>query len=36
MPAEYMLLDKANLLTLSAPELTVLVGICAVLGANPG
>ncbi|MFT4214523.1 MAG: catalase/peroxidase HPI, partial [Microbacterium sp.] len=34
MPAEYHLLDKANLLTLTAPELTVLVGGLRVLGAN--
>ncbi|GAA0597722.1 catalase/peroxidase HPI [Streptomyces crystallinus] len=34
LPAEYLLLDKANLLTLSAPELTVLVGGLRVLGAN--
>ncbi len=33
-PAEYLLLDKANLLTLSAPEMTVLVGGLRVLGAN--
>lgn len=33
-PAEYLLLDRANLLTLSAPELTVLVGGLRVLGAN--
>ena len=26
LPAEYLLVDKANLLTLSAPEMTVLVG----------
>ncbi|WP_030410317.1 catalase/peroxidase HPI [Streptomyces sp. NRRL S-1448] len=32
--AEYLLLDKANLLGLSAPELTVLVGGLRVLGAN--
>jgi catalase-peroxidase len=32
--AEYLLIDKANLLTLSAPELTVLVGGLRVLGAN--
>ncbi|WP_042378226.1 catalase/peroxidase HPI [Streptacidiphilus melanogenes] len=32
--AEYLLLDKANLLTLSAPEMTVLVGGLRVLGAN--
>ena len=31
---EYLLLDKANLLTLSAPEMTVLVGGLRVLGAN--
>ncbi|MFI2187885.1 catalase/peroxidase HPI [Streptomyces sioyaensis] len=34
LPAEYLLLDKANLLTLSAPELTVLVGGLRVLGAS--
>ncbi|MGW1376716.1 catalase/peroxidase HPI, partial [Streptomyces sp. NPDC002446] len=34
LPAEYLLLDKANLLTLSALELTVLVGGLRVLGAN--
>jgi catalase-peroxidase len=33
---EEMLLDKAQLLTLSAPELTVLVGGLRVLGANVG
>jgi catalase-peroxidase len=32
--AEYLLLDKANLLKLSAPETTVLVGGLRVLGAN--
>ncbi|MGW2785378.1 catalase/peroxidase HPI [Streptomyces populi] len=36
LPAEYLLLDKANLLTLSAPETTVLVGGLRVLGANTG
>ncbi|WP_405650916.1 catalase/peroxidase HPI [Streptomyces sp. RK9] len=36
LPAEYLLLDKANLLTVSAPELTVLVGGLRVLGANHG
>jgi catalase-peroxidase len=36
LPAEYLLLDKANLLNLSAPELTVLVGGLRVLGANHG
>ena len=34
--AEYLLLDRANLLTLSAPEMTVLVGGLRVLGANTG
>ena len=34
LPTEYLLLDKANLLTLSAPEMTVLVGGLRVLGAN--
>ncbi|MBQ1123160.1 catalase/peroxidase HPI [Streptomyces sp. B15] len=34
LPGEYLLLDKANLLTLSAPETTVLVGGLRVLGAN--
>ena len=34
LPAEYLLVDKANLLTLSAPEMTVLVGGLRVLGAN--
>jgi len=34
LPAEHLLLDKANLLTLSAPETTVLVGGLRVLGAN--
>ena len=34
LPGEYLLLDRANLLTLSAPEMTVLVGGLRVLGAN--
>ena len=34
VPAEVLLLDKAQLLTLSAPELTVLIGGLRVLGAN--
>ncbi len=34
MPAEYLLVDRANLLDLSAPEMTVLVGGLRVLGAN--
>jgi catalase-peroxidase len=36
LPAEYLLVDRANLLNLSAPELTVLVGGLRVLGANHG
>jgi catalase-peroxidase len=35
-PTEEMLLDKAQLLTLTAPELTVLVGGLRMLGANAG
>ncbi|MFC1419147.1 catalase/peroxidase HPI [Streptacidiphilus cavernicola] len=34
LPAEYLLIDRANLLTLTAPEMTVLVGGLRVLGAN--
>jgi catalase-peroxidase len=34
VPAEAMLVDKAQLLTLTAPEMTVLVGGLRVLGAN--
>ena len=34
LQAEYLLLDRANLLTLSAPEMTVLVGGLRVLDAN--
>lgn len=33
-PAEHLLIDRANLLTLSAPEMTVLVGGLRVLGTN--
>lgn len=36
LPAEYLLVDRANLLGLSAPEMTVLVGGLRVLGANTG
>ncbi|KQB96824.1 hydroperoxidase [Loktanella sp. 1ANDIMAR09] len=36
VPAEAMLVDRAQLLTLSAPEMTVLVGGLRVLGANTG
>ena len=35
-PAEELLLDKAQLLTLTAPEMTVLVGGLRVLNANYG
>ena len=34
--AEELLIDKAQLLTLSAPEMTVLVGGLRVIGANSG
>jgi catalase-peroxidase len=36
VPAEEMLVEKAQLLTLTAPEMTVLVGGLRVLGANVG
>ena len=36
VPAEHLLVDKAQLLTLTAPEMTVLVGGLRVLGANAG
>ncbi len=36
VPAEEMLIDKAQLLGLSAPEMTVLIGGLRVLGANTG
>ncbi|MEO9323837.1 catalase/peroxidase HPI [Nocardioides sp. C4-1] len=36
LPGEYRLVDRANLLGLSAPEMTVLVGGLRVLGANTG
>ena len=36
VPAEVLLVDKAQLLTLTAPEMTVLVGGLRVLGANAG
>ena len=35
-PAEELLVDRAQLLTLSAPEMAVLVGGLRVLGANAG
>jgi catalase-peroxidase len=34
LSAEFLLIDRANVLTLSAPELTVLIGGLRVLGAN--
>jgi catalase-peroxidase len=34
VPAEHLLVDRAQLLTLTAPELTALVGGLRVLGAN--
>ncbi len=36
VPTEKMLVDRAQLLTLTAPEMTVLVGGLRVLGANYG
>ncbi|MGN7830746.1 catalase/peroxidase HPI [Pseudoxanthomonas sp. 22568] len=36
VPAESLLIDKAQLLTLTAPEMTVLVGGLRVLGGNVG
>jgi catalase-peroxidase len=36
IPAEALLVDRAQLLTLTAPEMTVLVGGLRVLGANHG
>jgi catalase-peroxidase len=36
VPAEHLLVDKAQLLTLTAPEMTVLVGGLRAIGANFG
>jgi catalase-peroxidase len=36
VPAEHLLIDKAQLLTLTAPEMTVLLGGLRVLNANEG
>ena len=36
VPAEELMVDRAQLLTLTAPEMTVLVGGLRVLGANHG
>ncbi|MFS2125358.1 catalase/peroxidase HPI [Pseudomonas sp. Pseusp97] len=36
VPAEALLIDKAQLLTLTAPEVTVLIGGLRVMGANTG
>jgi catalase-peroxidase len=36
VPAEHLLVDRAQLLTLTAPEMTVLIGGMRVLGTNVG
>ncbi len=36
IPAEHLLIDRAQLLTLTAPEMTVLIGGLRVLNANEG
>jgi catalase-peroxidase len=36
LPVEHLMVDRANLLTLTAPEMTVLVGGLRALGANSG
>jgi catalase-peroxidase len=36
LPAEHLLVDRANLLTLTAPEMTVLIGGMRALNANFG
>jgi len=36
VPAEHLLIDKAQLLTLTAPEMTALIGGLRVLNANTG
>ena len=36
VPVEHLLIDRAQLLTLTAPEMTALVGGLRVLGANSG
>lgn len=36
VPSEHLLLDKAQLLTLTAPQMTALIGGLRVLGANSG
>jgi len=36
VPAEHLLVDRAQLLTLTAPQMTVLIGGLRVLGANCG
>jgi len=36
VPAEHLLIDKAQLLTLTAPEMTALIGGLRVLNANEG
>ncbi len=36
LPAEYLMIDRSNLLTLTAPQMTVLLGGLRVLGVNTG
>ncbi|MGH9160988.1 MAG: catalase/peroxidase HPI, partial [Vicinamibacteraceae bacterium] len=36
IPAEHLLIERAHMLTLTAPEMTVLVGGMRVLNASPG
>jgi len=36
LPAEHLLVERANLLTLTAPEMTVLIGGMRALNANHG
>ncbi|MFD0690611.1 catalase/peroxidase HPI [Actinomadura fibrosa] len=36
LPGEFLLIDRANLLTLSAPEMTVLLGGLRAIGVNDG
>src|SRR5581483_3308007 len=36
LPPEHLLVERANLLTLTAPEMTVLIGGLRALGANAG
>src|SRR5581483_11928952 len=36
LPAEYLMVDRSNMLKLTAPEMTVLVGGLRALNANTG